>query len=94
MSKISTIKHLFLTVVKTCKYLYHAINFALRENRCNCQIWCQLCDRSAEFVKGVEESDELPESDYLKNTWITGKTIMRWFHQFQKTRSQFPFQGK
>ena len=49
----------------------------------------ELCDNAAEYVKAFEDTDDLPESDYPKNTWVTGKTVMRWFHQFQKNKESF-----
>ena len=59
------------------QYLYHAINFALKEKGENLLTWRQICDRAVEHIKKFEDNDDLPESHFPKSSWITGKTIMR-----------------
>ena len=78
------------------QYLYHAINFALKEKGENLLTWRQICDRAVEHIKKFEDNDDLPESHFPKSSWITGKTIMRWFHQFRyssETFINYPFRS-
>ena len=82
--------HAFIfNIRQKSKYLYHAINLALKEKGQNLLTWRQLCDKAVDLIKKHEDNDDLPESHFPKHTWITGKTIMRWFHQFRHNNESF-----
>ena len=74
---------------KKCKYLYHAINIALKKKGGNSVRWQEICDEAADIIKIHEDNDNLPESHYPAKTWIKGKTIMRWFRQFRLNGESF-----
>ena len=74
---------------KKCKYLYHAVNFALKEKGKNLLTWRQICKKAVICIKNHEDNDDLPESIFPKSTWITSKTVMQWFHQFKTNNESF-----
>lgn len=45
-----------------------------------------MCYKVVEITEHYEENDDFPHHDLQSNTWVTGKTVMRWFYSFcQKT---------
>ena len=74
---------------KKCKYLYQAVNLALRVKDKNLLRWREICDKAVENIRHFEDCDDLPHHDLPSNTWITGKTVMRWFHSFRQNNDYF-----
>ena len=59
------------TVQKKCKYLYHAVNIALKEKGDSHLSWRKICENAVVFVKSFEDNDDLQGTALPSTTWIT-----------------------